>query len=50
MFGINRVDGKVIGDSDTFDVKYKTPVPGGVGLTTVISLMDNVVNIALNNQ
>lgn len=48
--GINRIDGKIIGDVDTEEVlkvaKYITPVPGGVGLTTVVSLIDSVVNIA----
>ena len=48
--GINRLDGKVVGDVDTKNVsevaKYVTPVPGGVGITTVISLMENLVEIA----
>lgn len=48
--GINRIDGKVVGDVDTEEVskvaKYVTPVPGGIGLTTVVSLIDNVVNVA----
>lgn len=48
--GINRKDGKVAGDVDTENVakkaKYVTPVPGGVGITTVASLMENVVYIA----
>ncbi len=48
--GINRVNGKVIGDVDTenvLDVCSKiTPVPGGVGLTTVLSLLENVVQAA----
>jgi len=48
--GINRVDGKLIGDVDTENVakkaKYITPVPGGVGLTTVYTLMENVVELA----
>lgn len=48
--GINRIDGKVCGDVDTEKVskkvRYITPVPGGVGITTVVSLMDNLVNIA----
>ncbi|MNI80815.1 Bifunctional protein FolD protein [compost metagenome] len=50
--GINRIDGKIIGDVDTEEVVKVasdiTPVPGGVGLTTVVSLMDNVVEIAKN--
>lgn len=48
--GINRVDGVLIGDVDTKNVaekvKYITPVPGGVGLTTVYTLMENVVELA----
>lgn len=45
--GINRVDGKILGDVDTDEVMVVaskiTPVPGGVGLTTVLSLLENVV-------
>lgn len=48
--GINRIDGKICGDVDTDGVakvaKYVTPVPGGVGLTTVVSLMQNLVELA----
>lgn len=48
--GINRIDGKIIGDVDTENVlnvaKYLTPVPGGVGITTVISLLENLIDIA----
>ena len=48
--GITRIDGKILGDVDTKSVqkkaKYVTPVPGGVGRTTVLSLMENVVLIA----
>jgi len=48
--GINRVEGKLMGDVDTENVakkaKYITPVPGGVGLTTVYTLMENVVELA----
>ena len=51
--GINRVNGKLIGDVDTENVvkkaKYVTPVPGGVGLTTVYTLMENLVELAENN-
>ena len=47
--GINRIDGKVIGDVDTENVlniaKYVTPVPGGVGITTVISLIENLIDM-----
>ncbi len=52
--GITRVDGKIFGDVDTENVvkkaKYITPVPGGVGRTTVISLMENVIKIAENEN
>lgn len=46
--GINRVEGKVVGDVE-FDeavkkAKFITPVPGGVGAVTVAILMKNVVN------
>ena len=48
--GINRVDGKLIGDVDTENVskkaRYISPVPGGVGLTTVYTLMENVIELA----
>ena len=48
--GINRVDSKLLGDVDTSEVvkvvKYITPVPGGVGITTVVSLIENLVDIA----
>lgn len=48
--GINRLDGKLTGDVDTQGVldkvKYITPVPGGVGLTTVYTLMENLVQLA----
>jgi methylenetetrahydrofolate dehydrogenase (NADP+)/methenyltetrahydrofolate cyclohydrolase len=45
--GINRVDGKLIGDvnySDVFDkCSYITPVPGGVGPMTIAMLMFNTL-------
>ncbi len=48
--GINRVEGKVVGDVDFESVKevagYITPVPGGVGKMTIAMLMDNTVSIA----
>lgn len=48
--GINRIDGKLVGDVDTENVAKKaklvSPVPGGVGLTTVLSLMENLVCLA----
>ena len=52
--GINKENGKLVGDVDYESinnfVKYVTPVPGGVGLTTVISLMDNLVELAIKNK
>lgn len=48
--GINRVDGKLIGDVDFDAVSeiagYITPVPGGVGKMTIAMLMSNVLSIA----
>jgi len=45
--GINRVDGKIVGDVDFEEVgkiaSYITPVPGGCGPMTVACLMENVV-------
>lgn len=45
--GINRVDGKLVGDVDFASVEpvagFITPVPGGVGPMTVATLMHNVV-------
>lgn len=45
--GINRVDGKVVGDVDFDGVKevagFITPVPGGVGPMTIAMLMDNTL-------
>lgn len=45
--GINRVDGKLVGDVD-FDAaaekaEYITPVPGGVGPMTIAMLMKNCI-------
>ena len=53
--GINRVDDKLYGDVDFDDVKekcsYITPVPGGVGQTTVLSLYQNLLKAyRLNNK
>ena len=43
--GINRVDGKLVGDVDFESVESKasfiTPVPGGVGPMTIAMLMEN---------
>ncbi len=45
--GINRVDGKLVGDVDYEDVfdfsKAITPVPGGVGPMTIVSLLENTL-------
>lgn len=53
--GINRVDNKLYGDVDFEKVKekcsYITPVPGGVGQTTVLSLYQNLLKAyKLNNK
>ncbi len=49
--GINRVDGKIVGDVDFEKVKgkasYITPVPGGVGPMTIQSLIKNIYNAYL---
>lgn len=47
--GISVLDGKVMGDvaSDVTDIaKYVSPVPGGVGPMTVVSLFENLADIA----
>jgi methylenetetrahydrofolate dehydrogenase (NADP+)/methenyltetrahydrofolate cyclohydrolase len=45
--GINRVDGKIIGDVDFDEVAPKcshiTPVPGGVGPMTIAMLLSNTL-------
>ena len=42
--GINRVDGKLYGDvAPNLDVKLQTPVPGGVGLLTRLTLMKSLL-------
>lgn len=45
--GINRIDGKIIGDVDFASVSpkcsYITPVPGGVGPMTIAELMNNTL-------
>lgn len=54
--GINRVEGKIVGDVEFEEAAKKasfiTPVPGGVGPLTVTMLMRNLVNakILQNNQ
>ncbi len=48
--GMNRVDGKFVGDVDfepaSEKASYITPVPGGVGRMTVAMLMSNTVEAA----
>lgn len=48
--GINRVDGKLVGDVDFEGVSQKasyiTPVPGGVGPMTIAMLLKNAVTCA----
>ncbi len=52
--GINRVNGRLVGDVDFDNVSkvagYISPVPGGVGRMTVAMLMDNVVSLAESNH
>ncbi len=47
--GINRVEGKIVGDVDFDEVKEVagaiTPVPGGVGPMTIAMLMKNTVDV-----
>jgi len=48
--GINRVDGKVVGDVDFDNVEkiagFISPVPGGVGKMTIGMLMENTIEAA----
>ena len=48
--GINRVDGKVVGDVDFASVEpvagFISPVPGGVGKMTICMLMENTIEAA----
>lgn len=47
--GINRIDGKLYGDAEAnLPVKLQTPVPGGVGLLTRITLMENLLEVYKN--
>ncbi len=54
--GINRVDGKLCGDSDFDELvevsSHITPVPGGVGPMTIAMLLDNTYQafLAQNNK
>lgn len=46
--GINRINDKLVGDVDYESlidkVDYMTPVPGGVGPMTIVSLLENTLN------
>lgn len=48
--GMNSLNGKLVGDVDTEDVKEVvsaiSPVPGGVGPMTVLSLIENLITAA----
>ncbi len=50
--GIHEVDGKITGDVDFESVKdvagYLSPVPGGVGTTTIATLSWNTIKAALD--
>lgn len=44
--GINRVDGKLVGDvASDVEVAFKSPVPGGVGLLTRLALLLNLLEV-----
>lgn len=47
--GINREDGKLYGDAKPdLNVRLQTPVPGGVGLLTRLTLMKNLLDAYYN--
>lgn len=50
--GVNRVDGKLVGDVDFDNVEQKTsvitPVPGGVGPMTITCLLENTIECFKN--
>lgn len=47
--GINRINGKLVGDCDeNLNVKFQSPVPGGVGLLTRLSLILNLLEVYNN--
>lgn len=52
--GINRVDGKLYGDADFDNIKdkasYITPVPGGVGPLTIVTLLSNTIDAFVNQK
>jgi len=51
--GVNRVEGKLVGDVDFENlrdvVSYITPVPGGVGPMTIHSLLENTFELYLKH-
>lgn len=51
--GVNRVDGKLVGDVDFENVKdivsYITPVPRGVGPMTINALLENTYQLYLKH-
>lgn len=51
--GVNRVEGKLVGDVDFEGLKdlvsFMTPVPGGVGPMTIHSLLENTFELYLNH-
>ena len=51
--GVNRVDGKLVGDVDFDEVKeiasYLTPVPKGVGPMTINGLLENTYALYLKH-
>lgn len=52
--GINKVNGKIVGDVDISSVdkvvNHLTPVPGGVGPLTVVSLLKNTLDAFKKNN
>jgi methylenetetrahydrofolate dehydrogenase (NADP+)/methenyltetrahydrofolate cyclohydrolase len=50
--GVNRVDGKLVGDVDFDNVEHKTsvitPVPGGIGPMTITCLLENTIECFKN--
>ncbi|MDI6605572.1 MAG: bifunctional methylenetetrahydrofolate dehydrogenase/methenyltetrahydrofolate cyclohydrolase, partial [Candidatus Omnitrophota bacterium] len=52
--GINRVEGKIVGDVEFEEAEKRacciSPVPGGVGPLTVTMLMRNLVEAAKSQQ
>ena len=52
--GINRVEGKLLGDVEFEEAKKRaswiTPVPGGVGPVTTAMLLKNTVTAAKNRR